>query len=92
MSSIILPSEGFFVAIHLVTESCDHYNMLLHFTDLDNFVEKLKGQIGDEMAHISNHFISTNIKEIDNFLSDYLGMLIDQAHAEYERKWQEENS
>jgi len=92
MSSIVLPSEGLHVAIHLVTESCDHYNMLLHFTDLDEFFEKIKGQIGDEMAHISNHFISTNIKEFDEFLTHCLSALIDQAYVEYERKWQEENS
>lgn len=92
MSSIVLPMNGLFVAVHIVTESCDHYNFLLSIKDVSNFISQIKDNMGEEMAHISNYYITTNVNEFDKILENALSDEKDKAYAEYERKWQEENS
>lgn len=80
------------VAVHIITESCDHYNFLLLVDSISDFVNQIKDNMGEELAHISSYYITTNVSESDKILENTLGDLQDKAHAEYERKWQEENS
>ena len=47
-----------FAAVHVITESCDHYNYLLQVNDERDLVTQLKDNLGDEFAYISNVYVT----------------------------------
>lgn len=51
--------EKFPVAVHLITESSDHYNKLLHVCDLNDLIDQLEDEHGSEMRCMSRCYIST---------------------------------
>lgn len=51
--------EKFPVAVHLITESSDHYNKLLHVYDLNDLIDQLEDEHDGEMRCVSRCYIST---------------------------------
>lgn len=51
--------QKFPVAVHLITESSDHYNKLLHVCDVDDLIDQLEDEHGVEMRCMSRSYIST---------------------------------
>lgn len=51
--------KKFPVAVHLITESSDHYNTLLHVYDLNDLIDQLEDKHGSEMRYMSRCYIST---------------------------------
>ena len=51
--------QKFPVAVHLITESSDHYNKLLHVCDLNDLIDQLEDEHGSEMQCVSRCYIST---------------------------------
>lgn len=47
-----------FAAVHVVTESCDHYNYLLEVQDCTDLIEQLISNLGDEFAYICDVYVS----------------------------------
>ena len=70
--------EKFTVAAHLITQSCDHYTLLLSVVDADDFVRQLEEDFSDEFAYIDRHYITTNIDEFDKKLSDALNNRLEE--------------
>lgn len=68
------------VALHIVTESADHYNFLLEFNPENpkEIIEKLCNDIYGEMAHICQFYVDTNNDVYDSQIYD----LIQEARAE----------
>lgn len=68
-----------YVAVHIVTESCDHYNWLLDVEYTTDVVEAL--DMGDELAYICDLYVDSNISaEVD----DEIKRLIREASAAIE--------
>lgn len=68
-----------YVAVHIVTESCDHYNWLLDVEYTTDVVEAL--DMGDELAYICDLYVDSNIGvEVD----DEIKRLIREASAAIE--------
>ncbi|MGQ1358466.1 hypothetical protein ACT414_18880 (plasmid) [Acinetobacter baumannii] len=47
-----------FAAVHVITESCDHYNYLLEVQDCSDLIEQLISSLGDEFAHICDVYVT----------------------------------
>lgn len=69
------------VAVHLITESSDHYTYLLHVSSKEHFISEMIRWAGDELDYISSHFIETNIPEFNKELSNAL-------QSEIESRWE----
>lgn len=69
------------VAVHLITESSDHYTYLLHVSSEEHFIREMIHQAGDELDHVSCHDIETNIPELNKELSNAL-------QSEIESRWE----
>lgn len=62
-------SDKYNVAVHLVTESSDHYNMLVEAVDFDELLGVISNKLSLELQHISQHYFSTNIPNVDKDFS-----------------------
>lgn len=54
------------VAIHLVTESCDHYNLLRYLNEDDivnDLIKQLEDCLNHELPYVSQYYFTTNISE-----------------------------
>lgn len=49
-----------FHAIHIVTESSDHYTMLIEAATVDEVVEEVHNRLGEELAFMSRCFCESN--------------------------------
>ena len=49
-----------FHAIHIVTESSDHYTMLIEAATVDEVVEEVHTRLGEELAFMSRCFCESN--------------------------------
>lgn len=47
-----------FSAVHIITESCDHYNYLFKVVGGDDLVDQLKDSLGDEFAYICDVYVT----------------------------------
>lgn len=91
LSSIVIPSQGLPVAVYFKTESGDRYNSLLIVNGVEDFMKKVEGVIGEELAHVCDFEINTNHNSIDLVFKNSFRDARNDAYDEYERKWQEEN-
>jgi len=53
-----LGAKKVFAAVHIITESCDHYNYLLEVHDCTDLVEQLISNLGDEFAYICDVYVT----------------------------------
>lgn len=53
-----LDKDKLFAAVHIITESCDHYNYLLQVSDEQDLLTQLKDNLGDEFAYISDVYVT----------------------------------
>lgn len=65
------------VAVHLVTESSDHYTHLIHAVDAEHFIKELDLCAGDELKYVSDHFVESNDVEFNKELSNAIQTEID---------------
>lgn len=73
------------VALHVVTESADHYNFLMEF-DPENpqeFIKKLRNGIYDELAHINIFYVDTNNDVYDSQIFDLIQEARTEAYIAY---------
>lgn len=68
-----------YYAVHVVTESCDHYNFLMY---TDDVTETLKAELGEEFAYIIDYWISTLSRNC--IMIPELGNAIEQAREQEE--------
>lgn len=71
-------------AVHVITESSDHYNYLIGFVSTEHFITQIKDKLGDELAHVSQLFVTTNIKEDDQVLKRLICDAVDEAYEIYQ--------
>lgn len=78
-----------YFAVHLVTESSDHYNLLVTQSDrnIPELVRYLQTKMGDEFPFISEYWISDTKNE--NF---YLSELTDAINIAYDQYWDKEEN
>lgn len=79
-------SKNLAVAVHVVSESSDHYNILIYvdIDDKENIKSQLEDNIMEGAAWWSDYFVSTNIPEYDRKIKDVIRELIDEAQLEDE--------
>lgn len=79
-------SKNLAVAIHVVSESSDHYNILIYvdIDDKENIKSQLEDNIMEGAAWWSDYFVTTNIPEYDRKIKDIIRELIDEAQLEDE--------
>ncbi|APD20304.2 hypothetical protein AM24_110 [Acinetobacter phage AM24] len=53
-----LNANKVFAAVHVITESCDHYNYLLEVQDCSDLIEQLISSLGHEFAHICDVYVT----------------------------------
>lgn len=79
-------SKNLAVAVHVISESSDHYNLLI-YVDIDdkaNIKSQLEDNIIEGAAWWSDYFVSTNIPEYDRKIKDVIRELIDEAQLKDE--------
>lgn len=47
-----------FASVHVITESCDHFNYLLEVKDCSDLIEQLVLNLGDEFAYICDVYVT----------------------------------
>lgn len=80
-------SKNLAVAVHVISESADHYNILIYvdIDDKENIKSQLENNIMEGAAWWSDYFVSTNVPEYDRKIKDIIRELIDEAQTdEYE--------
>ena len=53
-----ISAKKVFAAVHVITESCDHYNYLLEVQDCTDLIEQLISNLDDEFAYICDVYVS----------------------------------
>lgn len=79
-------SKNLAVAVHVVSESSDHYNILIYvdINDKENIKSQLENNIMEGAAWWSDYFVSTNVPEYDRKIKDVIRELIDEAQLKNE--------
>lgn len=79
-------SKNLAVAVHVISESSDHYNLLIYvdIDDKENIKSQLEDNIIEGAAWWSDYFVSTNIPEYDRKIKDVIRELIDEAQLKDE--------
>ena len=74
-------SKDLAVAVHIISASSDHYNILIHvdINDKDDIAEQLKSNIMEEPAYWSDYYVTTNVSEYDRIIKDIIRELIDES-------------
>ena len=70
------------VAVHLITESSDHYLHLFHVSSVEHFIEECKKWMDDELKYVYRHDVESNIPEFNKELKNAL-------QAEIESRWED---
>lgn len=65
-----------FAAVHLITESADHYNHLVEHNTPRDIVNYLIEQMGDEFYHVSDWFVTAENPDISDSTSELIGQTI----------------
>ncbi|ADG60040.1 hypothetical protein Acj9p140 [Acinetobacter phage Acj9] len=73
------PFHKMFAAVHLVTESSDHYNMLVEHANAQEILDYIKSEMGDELAYVCNWWISAEDVSIADYVSNNLEELINEV-------------
>ena len=71
-----------FAAVHVVSESADHYNLLVEHLSAKDIVDYIIDYLGDEFYHLSEWFITAENPNI----SDETSELICKTISDY---WEE---
>lgn len=69
------------VAVHLITESADHYTYLLRIINVEDFISELT-KVFDQFDCVSDHYIETNNNQFNKELSEALQAEIDSRWVE----------
>jgi hypothetical protein len=72
-------------AIHLVSQSCDHYNFLIYAPTIQGLVEKVKQQCGD-FAYIDQAWVNSEQERFSSMFHEALSEAIALAYAEEEEQ------
>ena len=70
-----------YFAIHLVSQSCDHYNMLVQAETPEQLVEQVKANCGD-FAYIDQIYVDSEVYEENEKYHRALAVAIDDAYNE----------
>lgn len=74
-------------AIHIISESADHYNLLLEIVDYNDFEtvkEQLVSSVMEHPAYWCDFFITTLDKQSQTILRDTVRRIIDEARQDNE--------
>ncbi|SSU39202.1 Uncharacterised protein [Acinetobacter baumannii] len=79
-----------FAAVHLVTESTDHYNYLIEYNTIEDVLDELKG-LGTELGHVCDYYVDCqeSAKEDENQIIELLRDAIDSQNAANEAAYLE---
>lgn len=75
-----------FTAIHIVTESTDHYNYLIEYENISDVITRLE-KLGSELGCVCNTWVTTQVPEhraeIENLLWDKIRVQNELNHQEW---------
>jgi hypothetical protein len=72
-----------FAAVHLISESGDHYNILVNATP-ESFVAKVKSECLEDLAYISDFYVTAQSEDWEGVFRSKLGGAIAMAQSELE--------
>lgn len=55
--------QKYFAAIHVITESSDHYNFLIQYDTINNAAAQIADSLDEEIEYVSDIFVTTNQSE-----------------------------
>ena len=68
-----------YAAVHIISESTDHYNLLLEINDINDFEEiknKILNQVSESPEHWSQLYVNTNNEEADTLIYAVFNVLL----------------
>lgn len=73
-----------YAAIHIITDSTEHYNLLILINDVDD-IEEVKKQltelIGESPAYWSDYYVTTNNVVNDEKIENIIESLISESYS-----------
>lgn len=79
-----------YVAVHIVSESSDHYNLLICCEDKEDFIKQVSDVI-EQPRYWSQYWVTTNNPDLDRYFLDAMGAVRDADYELYEKEWNAEN-
>lgn len=67
------------IAIHIVSESCDHYNVLLENVELTDIKEKLKESVTEPAGYWSDYYVTSSDWKSDNAIEGIIVEMIEES-------------
>ncbi|ANA49338.1 hypothetical protein PMW_213 [Pseudomonas phage phiPMW] len=71
-----------YVAIHLITESCDHSTHLMEYLHIDDVVDDIKEMFGGEFAYIQGIHVAAEVAGDTTKIERAIREAVDEAMEE----------
>lgn len=72
-----------YAAVHLVSQSTDHFHMLVQGVDIDELIAAVVGESHEEMEYIEDIYVQCSDRAFDDPLYDALKALRDSDDSEH---------
>lgn len=61
-----MKQDTYYAAIHVVTESTDHYTYLIEFEDEQDIIEQLKTNLGEDFSTVCDVDVDQNHPDLED--------------------------